>query len=139
MRHDYIVVVADGTRARFFTLVPATHPEVDSGPRLVEHDDLVNIVDDHRERHEAEYARRFAAEIMGRAVDLAQKNHVEHLVLAAEKHMLGLLRKTLKLPARLGIEVHELARDLVTLSPAVLHEHIAAAGLMPGVRPATAR
>jgi protein required for attachment to host cells len=162
MRHDYLVVVADGTCARFFTLEPATLPELESGPRLVEHDDLVNTehrlhgrdkysatrtgsrvnpgggsthgVDDHRDKQEQEHERRFAADVTARAVELALASRAGRLVLAAEDQMLGLLRDTLKLPAKPELEVHELAKDLVKLSPTELQEHLAAAGVLPGMR-----
>ena len=39
---EYCVVVADGTRARFFTLEAAQFPEMESGPNLIEKKDLIN-------------------------------------------------------------------------------------------------
>jgi len=41
MNH-YSVIVAGGSRARFFTLEAAQFPELESGPRLVEQKDLIN-------------------------------------------------------------------------------------------------
>lgn len=159
MQNDYLVVIADGTCARFFTLDAAAQPSVESGPHLLEHDDLVNPeheqgggdkysstrtgvnlnprggpshgYDDHRTQHEQEHERRFAHEIAARALALAQENHAGHLVLTAEKHMLGLLRDALEIPVKSGIEVHELAKDLTKLIPTQLHDHLAAAGVVP--------
>ena len=39
---NYLVVAADGARVRFFKLVPAEFPELESGPSLVELEDRVN-------------------------------------------------------------------------------------------------
>ena len=38
----YIIVVADAQRARFFTLKDSLTPEVESSPRLIEEQDLLN-------------------------------------------------------------------------------------------------
>lgn len=159
MESDYLVVVADGTCARFFTLEAAVQRSVASGPHLLEHDDLVNPeheqgggdkysstrtgfnlnthggpshgYDDHRAQHEQEHERRFAREITARAVSLAQENRAGHLVLTAERHMLGLLRDALKIPVKSGIEVRELAKDLTKLTPTQIHEHLATSGVLP--------
>lgn len=159
MESEYLVVVADGTRARFFTLEAAALPSLESSPRLTEHEDLVNVehkqgghdkysstrtginlnprggpshgYDDHRAQQEQEHERRFAADITARALSLAQQQHAGHLVLAAESHMLGLLRDALKIPAKSGIDVHDLAKDLTRLTTTQLHDQLAAAGLVP--------
>ena len=158
MKSNYLVVVADGTCARFFTLESAAKPSVESGPHLLERDDLVNPeheqsggdkysttrsglnlnprggpshgYDDHRAQHEQEHERRFARDVASRAVSLAQENHAGHLVLAAERHMLGLLRDALKIPVKSGIEIRELAKDLTKLAPTEIHEHLAMAGVL---------
>ena len=158
MKLDYLVVVADGTCARFFTLESAVQPSFESGPHLLEHDDLVNPeheqaggdkysstrtgvnlnphggpshgYDDHRAQHEQEHERRFARDIAARALSLAQENRAGHLVLTAERHMLGLLRDALKIPVKSGIEVRELAKDLTKLAPTQIHEHLATAGVL---------
>ena len=159
MESNYLVVVADGTCARFFTLEAAVQRSVESGPHLLEHDDLVNPeheqgggdkhsstrtglnlnqhggpshgYDDHRTQHEQEHERRFARDIAARAVSLAQEHHAGHLVLTAERHMLGLLRDALKIPVKSGIEVRELAKDLTKLTPYQMLDHLAAAGVTP--------
>jgi len=159
MKIDYLVVVADGTCARFFSLEAAVQPSVESGPHLLELDDLVNPeheqgggdkhsstrtglnlnqrggpshgYDDHRAQHEQEHERRFARDIAARAIALAQQHHAAHLVVTAEKHMLGLLRDALKIPAKSGIEVRELAKDLTKLKPTQVHDHLATAGVVP--------
>jgi protein required for attachment to host cells len=158
MEIDYLVVVADGARARFFTVEPATQPFVESDPRLIEQEDLANTeheqggrdkysstrtgvnlnprggpshgYDDHRTRHEQEHERRFAEDIAARAISLAQKHRIRHLVVTADSRMLGSLRDALEIPVKLGIEVRELAKDLTKLTSTQLHEHLAAAGVV---------
>ena len=157
MKNNYCIMVADGTRARLFTLDAGgtTAP----GPGLVEQEDLANPehklagrdkysttrtgsnlnpqkgpahgYDDHRDKEEREHERRFAHEIAGRAVALAQRQQARHLVVVAEKRMLGLLREAVVIPAQSGIELRELAKDLTQLPPAELQTHLAEAGLVP--------
>lgn len=159
MKQGYLVVVADGTDARVFTLETPAQPSVESGPHLVEHTDLVDTehrlhgrdkysttradfkpnpgggpihgYDDHRDRHDREHERRFAADVIARAVALAQAKHATHLVICAEPRMLGLLHDALSLPAKSGITVSELASDLVKLAPDEIHAHLATAGMLP--------
>jgi protein required for attachment to host cells len=157
MKNNYCVLVADGTLARLFTLEgSATTPP---GPDLVEQEDLANPehklagrdkysttrtgsnvnpqkgtthgYDDHRDREEREHERRFAQDITGRTLALAQQQQARHLVLVAEKRMLGLLREALVLPAHSEIELHELAKDLTRLTPTEVQAHLAEAGLVP--------
>jgi protein required for attachment to host cells len=157
MKYSYCIVVADGARARLFTLDNGTTAA--PGPDLVEHEDLANPehklagrdkysttrtgsnlnpqkgpshgYDDHRDKEEREHERRFACQIAGQAVALAQRQQTSHLVVAAEKRMLGLLREALVLPPKSGIEMRELAKDLTRLTPTELQAHLAAAGLVP--------
>ncbi len=157
MKYSYCIVVADGARARLFTL-DAGAPDA-PGPNLVEHEDLANPehklpgrdkysttrtgsnlnpqkgpahgYDDHRDKEEREHERRFAREVISRAVTLAQRQHSYQLVVVAEKRMLGLLRETLVLPPKSGIELRELAKDLTRLSASELQAHLAEAGMVP--------
>jgi protein required for attachment to host cells len=154
---DYCVVVADGSRARFFTLEPVPIPEVESGPNLVEQRDLVDPeralhgrdqfsetksgrnmaprggpahgYDDHRERHEDEMDHRFAHRIADIAIDVARQNGAKYLVLAASSRMLGFLREVIKNPA--GIEVREAPKDLTYQSPIEIHRHLSEEKLLP--------
>jgi protein required for attachment to host cells len=157
MKNNYCIMVADGTRARLFTLDAGATAV--PGPDLVEHEDLANPehklagrdkysttrtgsnlnpqkgpahgYDDHRDKEEREHERRFAHDIAGRAVALAQRQQAQHLVVVAEKRMLGLLREAVMLPAHSGIELSELAKDLTQLAPTELQAHLAEAGLVP--------
>ncbi len=156
---EYVVVVADGSRARFFTLEPAEIPEVEGGPNLVEREDLANPeleahdrdlwseaktgrnrapnggpahgYDDHRTQHEAEFERRFARRVAERAAELARANGTRRVVVAAEKRMLGFLRNESGALQKAGLEVREVARDLSKLVPRQIHEHLAREGALP--------
>jgi len=157
MKNSYCIVVADGARARLFTLDDSVLEP--PGPDLVEREDLANPehklagrdkysttrtgsnlnpqkgpahgYDDHRDKEEREHERRFAHDIASHAVALAQRERSYQLVVVAEKRMLGLLRETLVLPAKSGIELRELAKDLTQLSATELQAHLAEAGLVP--------
>ncbi|MGW8311193.1 MAG: host attachment protein [Thiogranum sp.] len=157
MKNTYCIMVADGTRARLFTLdAGITSPP---GPDLVEHEGLANPehklagrekysttrtggsvnpqngqahgYDDHRDKEEREHERRFAHDIAGHAVALAQRQQARQLVIVAEKRMLGHLREALVLPTKSGIELRELAKDLTRLATTELQAHLAEAGLVP--------
>lgn len=160
MKDSYCIVVADGTRARLFTLEAGATDE--PGPNLTEQDDLANPehklqghekysttrtgsnlnphkgpahgYDDHRDKEEREHERWFARDVARRAVALAQQHKSHQLVVVAEKRMLGLLREALVLPPKSGIELHELAKDLTQLASTELQEHLAEAGLVPARR-----
>ena len=157
MKNSFCIVVADGSRARLFTLEDGTSTA--PGPELVEQEDLANPehklagrdkysttrtgsnlnpqkgpahgYDDHRDKEEREHERRFAHDIASHAVALAQRQQAGHLVVVAEKRMLGLLRDALVLPPKSGIELSELAKDLTQLAPTELQAHLAEAGLVP--------
>jgi protein required for attachment to host cells len=158
MKRGQMVVTADGTRARFFTLEESAEPAVASSPYLVERADIVNTehrqpsrdkysttrtgfnadpgkgphrYDDHRVRQEQEHERRFAYDIAVRALAMMEEFHADHLIVTAEKRMLGLLREVLNRPARSGVEIVELDKDLTRLPPQELQEQLAAYGVLP--------
>lgn len=156
---DYCVVVANGARARFFTLRNAKVPEIEGGPNLVEQgSDLVNPekelpdrelwaneygrnrapsggpahgYDDHREQHDEELVRRFARRVAEETVRLIQANSASHIVLVAQKRTLGHLRPALEPLLRASVDVREVGKDLSKLSPTELHEHLAKENILP--------
>lgn len=156
---DYCVVVVDSARARFFTLEAAEVPELESGPNLVECNDLVNPeaalsgretwtesksgrntargggsahgYDDHRDGHGEEVSRRFARRIAEATESLARRNGVKYLVLVAANRMLGFLRECITLPSGKKIEVREVAKDLARLSPREIHRNLNSHGALP--------
>jgi protein required for attachment to host cells len=152
------VIVADGCRARFFTLEPTEFPEIESGPNLIEVHDLIQPekemhprdlwsdsknggnrgagggshgYDDHREQHAEEYERRFARSVAEEALRLARRKDAKNIVLVAQKRMLGLLRNTLHPMLNSDVQVRELAKDLSKLGAHELHEHLAREELIP--------
>lgn len=164
---DYCILVADAERARIFTLEAAAFPNAESSPRLVEQQmDFVNPeealpgrelwgdtksegrsysaagkphgYDDHRERQQERHRHHFAKQVVAQTIRHALDHHVKHLVIAAESHMLGVLRSAIDLPARSGIKVIEVAKDLTTFSPRQIHEHLAREKIIPPMtRPGT--
>ncbi len=156
---NYLVVVADGARARLFELVPSELPPIESGPNLVELEDLVNPeidtkgrdlwsniksgrgrapgegpahgYDDHRESHREELERRFARRTAERIAEHLARRGAGVLVLAAESRMLGMLRAALEIRLPSGTKVIERSEDLSKLNPLELHAHLAKEGAMP--------
>ena len=156
---DYCVVVAEGARARFFTLEPAEIPEIESGPNLREISALANPAhlahqdsaiwtetrggrnrnangpghgyDEHRDDHEDQQESRFAREIAGELGTVVRRNGVSHVVICAEKRMLGFLRQALSGNSLPAGNVVEVAKDLAKLSARELHNHLARDGHLP--------
>jgi len=156
---DYCVIVADGARARFFSLDTVEVPELESGPNLVEANDLINPeaetegralwsdiktgrnrssggggahgYDDHRSQHEAEYLARFARVVAEQAAGLAGRDNIKYLVLVADKAMLGFLREALRAAGPKQAEIRELPKNLSKHATLDIHEHLGEAGLLP--------
>lgn len=155
---DFCVVVAEGARARFFTLEPVDVPELESGPNLKEWNTLMNpehkahqrevytdvrsgrnrgnageahAYDDHRDQHDAEMEHRFARTIAEQLESFSSEHGAGRVVLCAEKQMLGYLRGALNGHARKDLEITEVAKDLARLSPRDLHEKLAKEGILP--------
>lgn len=155
---DYCVVVAEGARARFFTLEPVEVPEFESGPNLREWNTLMNpehkahqrevytdvrsgrnrgnageahAYDDHRDQHDAEMEHRFARTIADELEQFSSQNGTPRVVLCAEKQMLGYLRGAMNGHARKDLEITEVPKDLTRLSPRELHEKLAKDGVLP--------
>jgi protein required for attachment to host cells len=155
---QYCVVVTNGAHARFFTLQQSEIPELESGPNLIEQQQLSNPqketqgtalwsdaksgrnrsanggqahgYDDHRSQHQDEYERRFAANIADECARLSHSNKASDVVLVSQKRMLGFLRTAMESKLN-GVNLQELAKDLSKLSPHDLHEHLAREQLLP--------
>jgi len=155
---QYCVVVTNGAHARFFTLQQSEIPELESGPNLIEQQQLSNPqketqgaalwsdaksgrnrsanggqahgYDDHRSQHQDEYERRFAASIADECARLSQSSKASDVVLVSQKRMLGFLRSAMESKLN-GVNLQELAKDLSKLSPHDLHEHLAREQLLP--------
>lgn len=155
---QYCVVVTNGARARFFTLEPPEYPELESGPNLVEHNQLDNPFremhgeelwsetktgrnraaiggpahgyDDHRNQHRDEYERRFASSVADECYRLSQSHKASDVVIVSQKRMLGFLRSAMESRMN-GVRTVEIAKDLSKLSPLQLHEHLARERALP--------
>ncbi len=154
----YCVVVADGARARLFSLDEAGVGIGEGGPDLVELSDLANSeveaagqeiysnvksgrnvgsagggahgYDDHRDQHIEESERRFAKQIAAAATDAVVRQKPGCLVVSADPHMMGHLREAMNSSVG-GIQVKEVVKDLTKLAPQELHEYLAGDHMLP--------
>ncbi|RLK47087.1 protein required for attachment to host cells [Alkalispirillum mobile] len=161
---EYCVVVAQGSRARFFTLEPSELPEMEGGPNLVEQQALTNTehqaheedvwadirrgrnrspsgnahgYDEHRKNHDDEMERRFAKDIAKTLNQMAAGNGTRRVVLCAEKRMLGFLRPSMNGQLPGSLELREVPKDLTRLTSTQLHQRLADQGYLPRRRPPT--
>jgi len=152
------ILVAGGTRARFISVEVPADAELDGGPHLVEHDDLVNPdgdvparvlfsdrsgrahgaashgLDDHRDQHQAEIERRFARRVVDATEQFRGGHGVQRLVIVAECQLLGKLRAELDPKRWRDVEVVELAEDLSRQSLRQIHATLAQQGLVKAAR-----
>jgi len=150
--NQYCVVVTNGSKARFFTLQDAEHPEIQSSPNLVESNILLHpdhehamktrelhqhanmseiaMKDERPEVHHPEFDRRFASDIVKEASRISAVENHSPVLLVSKKSMLGHLREAAHNRLR-GVETHELAKDLSKLSPRELHNYLAKEHLLP--------
>ncbi|MBI3772421.1 MAG: host attachment protein [Gammaproteobacteria bacterium] len=155
--NNYCVVVTDGARARFFLLESGQVAK--GGPNLIEKSDLINpegvasgaelfsdtrpgrvmapdggggqSFDDHRSQHHEENERRFAKKIAETALKAVGDQKAKHLVLVADKRMLGYLRGAFTASPKAGLEISEVPKNLTKLAPQELHEHLALEQVLP--------
>lgn len=143
------VMVADGSRARFFllqsgagtgqknTLVEqqdlrtsgheepqagSRHSDRDAGPR---HPYVAQ-----RERHHLELERRFAAEVVKRSSAHVSGWRDGIVVLVAEPRMLGLLRENLRASLASGIRLKELARNYTEFGARDLQQRLESSNML---------
>jgi len=152
----YCVVVANGSRARFFSLVKPNIPDLASGPKLVERSEMADpelqeraqdlwtarpgknrgprsqghAYDDHRDNHHMELERRFAQSVAERAAKLSKMTGATNLVLCGAQRQLPVLKQALEQQLQ-DTRVTELAKDLSKLDPQPLHDHLTKEGLLP--------
>jgi hypothetical protein len=155
---DYLIVVVNRARARFFTLEPVEFPELESGPRLINRAELENKeirevremytdsktgrgaapqggsvhgYDDKRDQHLDELRRRFAMKVLERIHKLARTERVRTVILAASARMRRFLYPDLDTLTRRGYRVHKLSKNIINFSPKKIHEYLAEDGLVP--------
>lgn len=147
------VIVADGAQARFMVFGRHTGPRRGE-LRLVESSkldnpehtirgrrdarqlksgyDTVNYeYTDHREQHDAELLRRFAARIARQATALSTIGEVTAITLVANPRMMGLLQSAFEPLAKLGISLRTLQRDFTWCTPAQVQHHLGENRLLP--------
>jgi len=126
------IVVADASHARFF-VHERTASADGVGDQIHERPHLLNPgregSDGHTHEHDEKFARLIAA-------DFAQHvSGARRLIICASPRMLGSLREAGIGHAREGVEIHELAHDLVKLTPKDLCVQLTAYGVMPASHP----
>jgi protein required for attachment to host cells len=150
------IAVVDASRARLFMFERSAEP-TGLHENLVETTDLVNparrltqseqlsesrpgssrvgprgfAFDDHREARTGELDRSFAKLVAQELQRLTLSPQVQRLVVCASPRMLGELRHAAPTFERTGLEVAEVARDLVKLTPSQLRERLGEYGLLP--------
>lgn len=147
----YTVVVADALRARFFSLQDSLTPEIESSPRLVERECLVNpdkdkkgsprrgnpmsgrAFEDHRERRELEEQRHFTGLVVKEALKQTRKEDAHSLVLVAGRKTLGMLRENLAAIRTNGLGIQEWDRDLTGDTPAKIQQLLSRKKLIPAM------
>jgi protein required for attachment to host cells len=149
-----LVVVADGGRARFFSVEPAAGELV-----LIEQEELANLIQcrgedpegrirsgassdwqggpvhptsARRAQQEIGLDRRFAQQIESRVSERASDWTTGLILLVAEPRLLGLLRDALRSSLKPDVELKELAKDYAHLTPAELRHQLVASGIIPG-------
>jgi protein required for attachment to host cells len=148
------IAIVDASRARLFTFQRSSTPTgVDEN--FVEERDLINPdrrrtndlfsstrpgvaragglqfgLDDHRNEHVDKLDSDFARLVMRQLSELAATRHSQKLILCASPRMLGQLRD-LQPHFLSGVEVEDISRDLVKLTPSQLREQLVDYGLLP--------
>ncbi len=87
-----------------------------------------------RERHRMELNRRFGNQIAVQAGEMTKAWKHGTVVLVAAPQLLGLIRENLRDALGPGIELKELAKDYVSLTPGELRDHLALNTLIPSRR-----
>jgi protein required for attachment to host cells len=150
------IAIVDASRARLFTYERETDAE---GPHeaLTEQRDLVNpsrrlraselfsesrppssrtgglqyTLDDHRDHHIEEIDAAFSRMIVSEIAALLRSGDTQRLIVCASPNMLGQLRAEYGELRRDKLELEELPRDLVKLTPAQLRDQLASYGMLP--------
>ena len=163
---EHLIVVVNDEKARLFTLEPVKFPLLESGPRIVELEDLINPetmvgdqerysdsktgrgaaprggpvhgYDDKREHHLDELRRRFSARAMKEIYRLAKAQHVGTIIVASSASMRQHVHSDLETLSKQGFEVAKVAKNMIKFSPQRIQAHLADMGLVPEQKRAAA-
>ena len=154
----YLIVVVNDEKARLFALEPVEFPELESGPRIVELEDLINPeamvgdqdrysdlksgrgtprggpihgYDDKREQHLGELRRRFSVIVMKEVQKLAKAQHVRTIIVATAAPMGRYVSPELETLSKQGFEVLKVAKNMINFLPQRIHAYLADMNLVP--------
>ncbi len=157
----FAVAVINGSQARFFTLDSAEISEYESSPNLLEHESLADSTrelhgqelwaniktgrnrgsngqahsyDDHRQKHEIEFEKRFANKISSVMLNLIQTHQARHLIIVAEPQILGMLREVMTDNLFNNLNIQEVAKDICHLKSNQIHDYLAKKKLLPACK-----
>jgi hypothetical protein len=156
---EYLIVVVNDEKARLFTLEPVKFPEFESGPRIVELQDLINpeamVGDqerysdsktgrgtapqggpvhgygDKREQHLGEVRRRFSVTVMKEVQKLAKAQHAKTIIVATAAPMGRYVSPELETLAKQEFEVLKVAKNMINFLPQKIHAYLADMNLVP--------
>ncbi len=156
---DTLIVVVNREQARFFTLEPVSLPEIESGPRLVECQDLINPeammgaqerytdsktgrgsapggsavhgYDDKRDQHLDEIRKRFAARVLEETRRLAKRKKASTIVVASSPRMGSFIYPGFEIISGQGYQVRKITKNIIKLPPRKIHAQLAAMELVP--------
>ena len=146
-------------KARLFTLKPVRFPALESGPRIVELEDLINPdamvgdqerysdsktgrgtapqggpvhgYDDRREQHLGELRRRFSVMVMKEVQKLAKAQRVGTIIMVTATSMGRYVSPELETLAKQGFEVLKVAKNMINFLPQKIHAYLAGMNLVP--------
>lgn len=157
----FAVAVINGTQARLFTLDSAVISEYESSPKLIEHPGLsdstkelhgqelwantktgrnrgsngqAHSYDDHRQKHQIEFEKRFAHQISKAMLDIIQTNQARQLILVAEPQILGLMREAMTDKLFKNLNIKEVAKDICHFNVNQIHDYLAKKELLPACK-----
>jgi protein required for attachment to host cells len=152
----FCVVVANGSRARFFYLKRPELTDLNARPRLLERGEIFepelqergqdlwtertgmnrgagsgsHSYDDHRNQHQAEFEKRFTKQIADHAVKLIRSSAAHSVVVCGAQRQLPLLKNILESKVN-GVHIQQLAKDLLKLDAHALYEYLHKEGMLP--------
>lgn len=153
-----LIIVTDGTKARFFDVEATENLQGELRLQLVEREPVLNLnhrllgqdlwsgaesqagyqggkgqthsYDDHRRDHEVEFERRFVQAIASQVLSQHQTEPIQRLLLVAESRVLGLLRDGLIPTLPKTMKVSEVSKNLCQLNLHELRDYLLAKGVL---------